>query len=270
MLRSGFGLLDQVPVWAGGVVFFALLMIALEIGYRVGVSQRERWHNAEAGGGALVLTSVLALLGLMLAFTFADGIGHYKSRKQAVIAEANALGTAFLRADMVGEPGRSAIKRALLDYAQSRAVDPGMVYSPERAEQMIGESSRMVQRLWPIVLEILEQREPGAIEASLVAAVNEVIDLHTARNMAVFDRLPLVVLLLLLFITASSLAIAGFNAGLSGRMSRWRMIIFALVLTGIVYVIQDFDRPVDGFILVAHDSLHQLIEEMEAALDDSG
>jgi hypothetical protein len=104
-----FSLSNQLPVWIGGLVFFVVLLAALEVGYHVGVWQHDKWRDAEDGGGNLVLTSVLALLGLLLAFTFADGVGHYKTRKQAVIAEANALGTALLRADMVADPGRTEV-----------------------------------------------------------------------------------------------------------------------------------------------------------------
>jgi len=261
-----FSLLDQLPVWIGGLLFFGVLLAALEVGYLVGVWKHDKWRDSEDGGGNLVLTSILALLGLLLAFTFADGVSHYKSRKQAVIAEANALGTAFLRADMVADPGRTELKQALLDHARTRAIESDTWYRPESARELIETSSQTLTKLWPTTLVILQQKPPGAIEASLVAAVNEAIDYHTIRNTAVLDKLPGVVLVLLVFITSAALAVAGFNAGLSGRMSRWRMMTFALVLSGVVLVIQDFDRPLSGFILVSHDSIHSVIIEMEASL----
>jgi hypothetical protein len=100
----------------------------------------------------------------------------------------------------------------------------------------------------------------------LVAAINEVIDMHTTRMMAVFDRLPEVVLWMQLFIAAASLAVAGFNAGLSGRMSRWRMTAFTLVLSAVIIVIIDFDKPQGGFIRVSHEPLVAVIHDMEADL----
>ena len=255
-----FTLLDQFHHWMGGVIFLALLLAALEVGYRVGVWQHDKWQDAEDGGGNLVLTSVLALLGLLLAFTFADGVSHYKTRKQAVVSEANAIGTAFLRADMVADPGRTELQRALLDYARTRAVKPGTVYSTKKADELIAQSAQVMAKLWPTTMQILQQQTtPGPLEASLVAAINNVIDQNAVRNTAFFDRLPGIVLVLVIFITAAALAVAGFNAGLSGRMSRWRMTIFAMVLSGVVLVIRDFDIPTSGFIVVSHDNIHAVI-----------
>ena len=261
-----FSILDELPLWLSGLLFFLILLAALELGYLVGVWQHDKWKDAEDGGGGIVLTSIFALLGLLLAFTFADGVSHYKARKQAVISEANALGTAFLRADMVADPGRTALKQALFDYAGTRAVELNRRYSPDEARKIIARSAQALTGLWPATLEVLEQNPPGPIEASLVAAINEVIDYHTIRNMTVFDTLPTIVILLLIFVTSSAVAVAGFNAGLSGRMSRWRMIIFALVLAGVVLVILDFDRPLSGFIQVSHGSIQSVMADMEAEL----
>jgi len=261
-----FSFLNQVPIWVGGLLFLGVLLGALEIGFRVGLRQRDEWRDAEEGGGNLVLTSVLALLGLILAFTFASGISHYKERKLALISEANALGTAFLRADMVADPGRTELKKALLDYARTRAVKIGSFYSPEKFRELAEQSSQAMAKLWPVIQQILQQEKPGPMEASLVAAVNDVIDYHTIRMAAVFDKLPPIVLVLVVFITATSLAVAGFNAGVSGRMSRWRMTMLALVLAGVVTVIQDFDRPLAGLIHVSQDSIYSAIAEMEAGL----
>jgi hypothetical protein len=86
--------------------------------------------------------------------------------------------------------------------------------------------------------------------------------------MAIFDKLPPIILWLVVFISSSALAVAGFNAGIEGRINRWRLSIFALVLSSVMLVIQDFDRPISGFIIVSHDSTHSVIAEMEADLEN--
>ena len=261
-----FSFVDQIPIWVGGLIFLCVLLGALEVGYRIGLGQRDKWKDAEDGGGNLVLTSILALLGLILAFTFAAGVSHYNERKLAVISEANALGTAFLRADMVADPGRTELKNALLNYARTRAVKIGTFFSPEEFRELAEQSSQALAKLWPVVQQILQQETPPPLKASLVASVNEVIDYHTIRMAAVFDKLPPIVLVLMVFITSASLAVAGFNSGISGRMSRWRMTTLALVLAGVATVIQDFDRPLAGFIHVSHESIFSTIAEIEADL----
>lgn len=264
-----FGELEGISIAMGSFLFFSVLMVALEIGYRAGLRRSYERERLEGGGGNLVRTSVMALLGLILAFTFSSGVSHYQHRKQAVIVEANAIGTAFLRADLQADPGRTKLKKALLEYAHARALQPGIAYSPEKVRETVEISTRAKDALWPAVKEILKQKTPGPLEASLVAAVNEVIDSHTIRIKAVFDSLPFIVLILSVLISSAALGIAGFNAGVRGRLSRWRLTIFGLVLTCVMMVIQDFNRPTSGFIMVEHDTILTIIAEMEADLNEN-
>jgi hypothetical protein len=100
----------------------------------------------------------------------------------------------------------------------------------------------------------------------LVDAVNQVISAHTTRVSAAIDRLPSAVLLMLLFIASATLSVAGFSAGISGRMNRLRMTTFALVLAGVLFIIYDFDQPHVGFIRVDQNNISLIINEMEANL----
>ena len=99
-----------------------------------------------------------------------------------------------------------------------------------------------------------------------MASVNDVIDMHTIRISAVVDRLPAVVISMLVFIASAALAITGFNAGLSGVIVRGRLSVFALVLSSVMFVIVDFDRPRDGFIRVSEASKLAHIDDMEQTL----
>ena len=260
--------LNDLPIAVGSFFFFLILLAALETGYRAGLHQSEKFKGGEAGDENLVLTSVLALLGFILAFTFSSGINHYQLRKQAVVAEANAIGTAFLRADLQADPGRTELKKALLEYARARAVQPGTAYTKEKVEEVIKNSTRAKDAIWLALKQVLQQKEPGPMEVSLVAAINKVIDYHTIRIMAIFDKLPPIIIWLVVFISSSALAVAGFNAGIKGRINRWRLSIFALVLSSVMLVIQDFDRPISGFIIVSHDSTNSVVAEMEADLEN--
>ena len=255
------------PILVTGLVYVSILLATLEVGYRLGLKQSDSWKDAESGGGNLVLTSMFALMGLIVAFTYAAGVSRNETRKQGVILEANALGTAFLRANLVEEPGRTKLKQALLDYARTRTIDVGVVTTNEIRRQRIQLSTQQLAKLWPLTEEIVRQRKtPGPIEASLVAAVNEVIDVHAVRIAGIEDKLPRAVIWLLILISGSCLIVTGFNAGISGKMSRWRMTILALVMAGVLLVIVDFDRPGDGLIQLNQTSLYNVIADMEADL----
>ena len=83
------------PIWAVGLVFIVILTTTLEFGFRVGLKKRETWKDADSGGGAVVLSSMFALMGLVLAFTYSIGVNHYDASKKAVIIEANELVRSF-------------------------------------------------------------------------------------------------------------------------------------------------------------------------------
>jgi hypothetical protein len=207
---------------------------------------------------------MFAVLGLMLAFTYGAAVDRFDTSKKAVIMEANAMRTTFLRANLVVEPGRTELKQALLDYARTRTVKQGRDLSKEEFQEIIQKSLQAQSKLWPITEQIAGQNSPSPF--LLVAAVNQIIDAHVIRLAAIKDKLPISAIIMLIFVAAASLAVAGFNGGIAGRLHRWQMTTFAIVLVGIMLVIHDFDHPVNGFIRVNHESIINVINEMEADL----
>lgn len=118
-------------------------------------------------------------------------------------------------------------------------------------------------RLWPALEQALRGETLGPYQASMMQAITEVLDAQTRRNLAVFDRTPPVVALLLLAIAALSLLVAGHNAGLEGGISRARMAGFVVILSFLMTVILDFDRPQTGFIRLSNAPLISTVEDME-------
>ncbi len=112
----------DIPLWLSAVVFVVVQSLALEAGFRAGLRQRRTTASAEkTTRGDVTLSSMLALLGLMLAFTYAFTLSRADGRKDAILEEANAMGTAFLKAEFLTEPGRSDLRMRLLDYMLGRA-----------------------------------------------------------------------------------------------------------------------------------------------------
>jgi len=259
----------QMPFTVVFVIVLTFLLIALEVGYRIGLKQRDAWKNANSGGGAVALTSLFALMGLILAFTYASGVNRYEVRKQAVISESNALGTAFLRAGFIAEPGGRQIKEKLLAYAYSRLMplrEGGVVFSDEERAEYLKNTLYAQGELWPTMEKALGDKNLGPMDVSMVTAINDVLDQHTIRIAALFNKLPEFILWMLVFIAGSTIAVTGFNAGLSGKMSRWRTAALTLVISSVMMTIIDFDRPSDGFARVGQRSLVSVVADMEADL----
>jgi hypothetical protein len=262
--------LYEWPLWLDGVVFLLLLLIAVEGGFRMGL-RRHRKMTVEAKKtvrGDVTLGSMLALLGLLLAFTYAFSLSRADMRKQAIVNEANAIGTAFLRADLGAEPGRSELRQGLLDYAHTRLIYAELY--GEGLREAVDHSLEVQARLWPATELALQGDVPGPIQALIVQAANDVLDTHTIRLAVINDRLPGPVLGLLLLVAAASLAVAAHNAGLNGTINRWRMSAFCFILAALMLVIVDFDRGQHGFIRVNLQPLEAVVKDLEAQIGDVG
>ena len=203
----------------------------------------------------------------MLAFTYGAGVSRFDASKQSITVEANAIRVAFLRADMVAEPESTKLKQALLDYARTRIVMKQERITQEQFQEIIQKSLQEQSKLWLITEKIVKQSQPDSfVPPMLLEAVNQIFTIHTTRITAGMDRLPSAVLLMLLFVAAASLSVAGFSAGVTGQLNRLRMTIFALVLAGVMFIIYDFDQPHVGFIRVNQSNISLIINEMEANL----
>jgi hypothetical protein len=262
-------LLYHMPIAATLVVFIVILLVALECGFRIGIRRRVSWKeaHAEAGGGSLVQNAALALLGLMIAFTYSFTVSHYETRKRDVIDEANALGTAFLRAGLEKERGGLELQKALLEYARTRVVTPENSATFKDDQAMLDRTLAAQSKIWPATERIMKAGPVNPLEVALLTSINEVIDMHTERVTTGFDSLPQVVFWTLLFIAAAAVMIGGYTAGLSGLMCRYRMFAFILVLAATIHLIVDFDRSMRGFITVSQKPLISTIADMEVGLN---
>lgn len=247
------------------VLLLAFSVVPMELGYRLG-----NWHKARHPGPDrdgrtdVALTAMLALLGLMLAFTYSFSLSRADLRKVALINEVNAIGTAFLRADLLPEPNRTEVRGLLFDYAKSLHIRTETLTTRLDVQKAIAQTLEIQSKLWPATKAALEESAgiTGAEKALIISSINDVLDSYTRLIAVFFDRLPTPVLGLLIAIVAASLSVASYNAGLQSNFMRWRMTAFALVLAILMYVILDYDMMYRGLIQVDNQSLALLVDDM--------
>lgn len=236
--------------WATLLVVGAILLGATEIGFRIGRRHTPERRKAHQGQSGALQGALLGLLGLLLGFTFAMAVGRYDARKQLVMDEANAIGTAWLRAAMLSDPARETIRTTLADYISARLegakVSSG---SPEFAEQAV-RSERDQATMWRVtVSEAKANNTPST--ALFTSALNDLIDLDTKRQAAMRNHVPPTVWLLLILISTTVCWTTGYATGLgeSGRHAL-SMVILPALLTVVVTIIADLDNPRRGLIQV--------------------
>jgi len=254
------GIMDSLPLWAIYLITAALVLLSAEVGWRLGDYSRHRpRHEKDAPVGAVV-GSMLGLLAFLLAFTFGMAASRYDTRKQLVLQEANAIGTAYLRADILPEPERSEIRNLLREYAAPRVQGGTWLVSPEALAQ----SSALHDRLWAAAVAATARNPESILGGLFVQSLNEVIDLDETRVTANRNRIPDSIWMVLYAITILSMAALGYQFGLTGERSWAVIILLVLVFTAVMLLIADLDRPQRGIIQVSQQAMIDLVNTIGA------
>jgi hypothetical protein len=254
----------STPIWLIGCGLLVLLLLAVEVGVRLGARARARRKGQGIAELGPIQGSVLGLLGLLLAFTYSLAAGRYDARRELVIREANAIGTAYLRAGLLPEPRRGEIRAILRQYVESRIAPDDVVRDPVKMAEAVRRSERVLQTLWPAASRNIESQPPTVLDSLMFQALNEVIDLHTERLAAFGYRVPQIILWLLFFVAAVAMVMTGFGGGLSGSRGLFFTSTLAVLVTAVIMVILDFDHPRSGLIRVSQQSMIQLRDSLQA------
>lgn len=253
------------------LILLVTLPLAVFAGFATGQARRRRMidagREADAIVGETTQGAFLALLGLLLAFTFGNALTVAQSIKAATTDEAAALGTAFLRADYLADPGRTALQRALLDYARTRIipVDPP-IGNRAQARAFLETTLQAQAALWPLTLEATRDPTPPPIQAFVAGAVNAVLDAHLYRVATLSVPISAFTQLMVLAASIAAIFLLGNRAGLLGRRLTWRTFAFALFLGAVMYTIVDVRRGSEGLIQADDSALDATIFDMEQAL----
>jgi hypothetical protein len=261
MLQTEF--IHSAPIWLIGCGLLVLLLLAIEVGSRIGA--RESARRKEEGTVDLgpIQGAILGLLGLLLAFTYSLAASRQDARRELVVREANAIGTAYLRAGLLPEPYRRDLQSVLRKYVDSRIVPDEVVQDPIKLAEAVRRSELVLQTLWPAAGRSIESRTPTPLDALMFQALNEVIDLHTDRLAAFEYRIPEVILWLLFTVATIAMAMTGFGDGLSGHRSLVLTFTLAVLVAAVIVVILDLDHPRRGFIRVSQRPLIQLRDSLQ-------
>jgi hypothetical protein len=247
------------------LALFGSLLLASEFGYRLGLRKRAsipEFARAQLGG---IQSALAGLFALLLGFTFAMALSRYDERRQTVVREANAIGTAALRAHLLPAEQRAEtadIFRRYVDVRLKTALGPNLL-TPER-RQLDADAGRLQNELWRRAAAAAEA-DPRSVPAGLLlAAVNELIDVKGERDAALANHVPESVVLLLFGFAVLTSGVFGYGNGLAGARSFGTAAILAVLISLVILVIIDLDRPRRGFIHVSQESMVDLQKSLGA------
>jgi hypothetical protein len=248
-------------VFAVGVL---IVLLACEIGWRLG--KRNEGHGV-GGNIAALEQSVLALLALMVGFTFLMALTRFETRRETVLNEANAIGTTALRARLLPEPHRTESLKLLREYARIRVDFIPSGKSLAGLPNVINRSNQIHEELWQQV-KALSAKDNSMVPTGLfIQTLNEMIDNQGKRLAALRNQIPEVVLLSLFAIAAVSCGFAGYASRLDPLRTRLPATITAVLVSAVIFVILDLDSPSLGFITINQQSMIDTLANLSAFSD---
>lgn len=246
-------------------ILFISMIAAIEFGFRIGRTLQGRSDSAQQSNTGTIQGSLLGILALLLGFTFSIALTRHDARSSAVVDEANAIGTAWLRAELLPEADRALARELLLAYTDLR-VEAGTMtlVQDEERKQLIARSHAAASQLWRLAAGAAE-RDPNPVTTGLfLQSLNEMIDAFGRRDAALNRHVPEMVLFLLFGTFLMTGSVVGFTAGLGGHRAAFVTYIMVGLIVVLVFIIIDLDRPRRGLIQVSQQGLVELQQSMEA------
>jgi len=242
------------------VVLLALIVGAAGCGLLVGRSLREKKESVSEPFGVLQ-AALLGFMALILAFGLSLAIGRYDTRRQAVVDDANAIGTTYLRAQTLAEPVRGRSLALLVRYTDAELRLSHVVPGTAAANQTVAQGSALQRQLWSLAARAVQQQPVATAPRLYEDSLNAMIDEQTVRVAGLSNRVPTEVLLLEIIGAAIALGLLGLHVGVLGR-GMVAVLLAAAMVSALLYVTFDLDRPTRGLIQVPDTSLAQLRASM--------
>ena len=244
------------------VIFFGMILFQ-EAGRRIGASRLAQGRKT-SGTGAME-GAVFALLGLLIAFTFSGAASRFDERRARIVEEANDIGTAYLRIDLLEQEDQPALRELFRAYLDSRIETYRNITDIDAAMATLAKSAKLQGDIWTRAVTACRRQGNPATTSLLLSALNSMIDIVTTRTMSTKMHPPEIIFGLLFGLSLGCALLAGYNMA-DAKGSNWAHIIgFAAIMAVTFYVILDIEYPHLGLIRV--DAFNEVLIALRASMN---
>jgi len=253
-----------IALLSAAALFLGMLLFS-EIGRRIGLARLARDSEGLTKGAATAEAAVFGLLGLLIAFTFSGAASRFEDRRHLIADETNAIGTAYLRLDILPPDAQPQLRELFRHYTDVRATVYHNAADQALTKARLDEGAALQGEIWRTALAALQQpgTPPQAI-TFVLAALNEMFDITETREAATRNHPPLIVFLLLSGLSLMGALLVGYGTSTSVHRSWLHTVTYAAILSLTVYVIADLEFPRLGLIRV--DTADQPLVELRQSM----
>jgi len=248
------GLMESMPIPGVYAVVALIILVSCEIGYQFGKEVQRRTAEVIPAALGPMVGGLLGMLAFVLAMTFSMASARHDLRRANVLDEANAIGTAYLRSDLLEPPYGTEVKKLLREYVDIRL----QAANGAEVNAVIVHSVEIHKLLWAQV-SAAGLSAPSVNTSLMVQATNNVIDMHEKRvSGALRSRIPRSIWVALFAISILTMITMGTQTGLMGRRVLMAVIPLSLAFAALIVVVVDLDRPQAGLIKVSQEAMVNL------------
>jgi len=245
---------------------FIGMLLMLELGRRIGARRRARDPQAADVGLGTINGAIFGLMGLLIAFTFSGAATRFDKRRDLVVQEANDIGTAYLRIDLLPASARPALRERFRRYVESRLAVYRAIPDIEAVKAKLGESNLIQAEIWRLSVASTKEVEVNgpAVTSLVLASLNDMIDITTTRTVAFQTHLPSTMVILMAVLVLGGSLISGYELSGAKQRSLLHAISFAVLMAGVIYIIVDLEYPRVGVIRL--DQFDQALVEVRESM----
>ncbi len=250
---------------ACALALFGGMLLCLNLGRRIGKRRLVADHEGTHAGVGAIDAAVFGLLGLLIAFTFSGAAGRFDKRRELIIQETNAIGTAYLRLDLLPAEVQPALRQAFRRYVDARLNVFRRVPDLVAVQQGLVECERLQREIWGAAVQGSGGDAPSSVAMLLLPALNEMIDIAAAHTLVAAIHPPPIIFFMLAGLALASALLAGYGLAGSGARSWMHSLVFASTLAITTYVIIDIEYPRLGLVRV--DAFDQALVDLRSSME---
>ena len=241
---------------------FAAVLVCLEVGWRIRTGCLVG-ESADADAGLSAIDgAVFGLMGLLIAFTFSGAAARFEIHRDLIVKETNAIGTAWLRVDLLPPSAQPALRAGYRVYLDARIARYRRLGAGDEAgaQAEFAKANALQASIWAESVKACAEQNSTAVTSLVVSSLNDMIDVTTARAVALGTHPPLAIYIAMTAIVLASSVLAGYGMGKAKRRNWTHMLIYSATLAFAVYLILDLDYPRLG--LVRIDRVDQIMVDL--------